>query len=153
VPNNEEKIRHLEMIQSVISRMASNSFLLKGWTVTLVVGLLAFANLKDMESKFAIIAFIPVLFFWLLDSFFLYQDRLYRKLYEHATTLENANVDFSLNPSAFKEKFKWSWIRQPLEFTCKVHWACAVFSKTIVLFYIPIILVIALVLFSKCLIG
>lgn len=40
----EEKMRHLEMIQNVISRMASNSFLLKGWTVTLVVGLLAFAT-------------------------------------------------------------------------------------------------------------
>lgn len=138
MPNNEEKIRHLEMIQSVISRMASNSFLLKGWTVTLVVGLLAFANLKDMESKFAIIAFIPVLFFWLLDGFFLYQERLYRKLYAHVTTVENDDIDFSLNPSAFKGEIKWS---------------CVVFSKTIVLFYFPIILVVGLVLFSSCIIG
>jgi len=31
-------IKHLEMLQVVISRMAANSFILKGWTVTLVAG-------------------------------------------------------------------------------------------------------------------
>ena len=34
--NIEIKIRHLEMIQAVITRMASNSFMLKGWAVTLI---------------------------------------------------------------------------------------------------------------------
>ena len=34
----ENKIKYLEMIQSVINRMANNSFCLKGWTVTLVSG-------------------------------------------------------------------------------------------------------------------
>lgn len=32
----EEKIRHLEMVQGIINRMAGNSFFLKGWMVTLV---------------------------------------------------------------------------------------------------------------------
>ncbi len=31
----EQKIKHLEFIQAAINRMAGNSFLLKGWTVTL----------------------------------------------------------------------------------------------------------------------
>ena len=35
--NNDNKIKHLEMVQDVIKRMASNSFILKGWAVTLVV--------------------------------------------------------------------------------------------------------------------
>jgi len=35
----ENKIKHLEMIQGVINRMASNSFALKGWAVTLVSGI------------------------------------------------------------------------------------------------------------------
>jgi len=35
----EAKLKHLEMIQDVIKRMASNSFLLKGWSLTLVVAL------------------------------------------------------------------------------------------------------------------
>ena len=32
----EKKIKHLEMIQGVINRMAGNSFALKGWSVTLI---------------------------------------------------------------------------------------------------------------------
>ena len=39
--NNENKIKHLEMVQDVIKRMASNSFILKGWTVNLVAGIMA----------------------------------------------------------------------------------------------------------------
>lgn len=37
----ESKIKHLEMIQGIINRMASNSFYLKGWAVTLVAGIFA----------------------------------------------------------------------------------------------------------------
>lgn len=32
----ENKIKHPEMIESIIERMGSNSFQLKGWAVTLV---------------------------------------------------------------------------------------------------------------------
>lgn len=32
----EARLEHLKMIQTVITRMAQNSFLLKGWSVTLV---------------------------------------------------------------------------------------------------------------------
>ena len=34
--SDEKIVRHLEMTQSVVERMARNSFLLKGWAVTLV---------------------------------------------------------------------------------------------------------------------
>ena len=40
----ENKLRHLEMIQNIISRMANNSFLLKGWTVTLVAGIFTISS-------------------------------------------------------------------------------------------------------------
>ena len=40
----DKKINHLQMIQGVISRMASNSFALKGWAVTLVAGIFALAS-------------------------------------------------------------------------------------------------------------
>ena len=35
----DKKLKHLELVQSVINRMASNSFMLKGWAVTLVAGI------------------------------------------------------------------------------------------------------------------
>ncbi|WP_373482985.1 hypothetical protein [Acetobacterium sp.] len=40
----ENKTKHLEMIQSVISRMAGNSFTLKGWAVTLIAGIFALSE-------------------------------------------------------------------------------------------------------------
>jgi hypothetical protein len=39
----DAQIAHLQMIQAVITRMGSNSFLLKGWSVTLVAALFALA--------------------------------------------------------------------------------------------------------------
>jgi hypothetical protein len=130
----ESKIRYLEMIQSVIARMASNSFLLKGWSVTLVVGLLAFANIDDMNSKFIIIALIPTVFFWLLDGFFIYQEWLFRKLYEHAVTLNEKEINYSMSTLQFKGKTG--------------NWFKAIFSKTLLIFYPPILIVIILALLS-----
>ena len=37
----ENKIKHLEFIQSTITRMNQNSFQIKGWMITLVSALLA----------------------------------------------------------------------------------------------------------------
>jgi hypothetical protein len=47
----ESKIRYLEMIQNVVTRMASCSFSLKGWAVTLVAGILALSS-KDSDKRF-----------------------------------------------------------------------------------------------------
>ena len=44
----DKKLKHLEMVQGVINRMASNSFMLKGWAVTLVAGIFALAG-KDTD--------------------------------------------------------------------------------------------------------
>lgn len=124
----EEKMKHLEMIQNVITRMASNSFFLKGWTVTLVVALLAFANVKEMNVDFMFMAFVPALFFWLLDAFYLNEERKYIKLYEHVIELNNESIDFSLKTKQYKTQ------------TGGVK--SSFFSATLCVFYIPILLVV-----------
>jgi hypothetical protein len=124
----EEKMKHLEMIQNVISRMASNSFLLKGWTVTLVVGLLAFANIKEMDSNFMFLALVPAVFFWVLDGYFLHEERKYVKLYEHVTTLTNDQIDFSLNADPYESQTKGL--------------PAAFISNTLALFYFPTLIVV-----------
>lgn len=130
----DNKIHYLQMIQNVINRMASNSFMLKGWTVTLVVGLLAFANVKEMSSKYIIIALVPAIMFWILDGFFISQERQFRDLYDDARKQKDNEIDFSLDTSPYKdiEKNKWS---------------ICVFSKTLKIFYIPIVIVIIFALF------
>ncbi|SDX73720.1 hypothetical protein [Salimicrobium album] len=57
---NEEKIRHLEMIQPIISRMAANSFYLKGWAVTLVTALLTYKSTQTIGGSDLIIFILPI---------------------------------------------------------------------------------------------
>ena len=97
----EKKIQHLQMIQGVINRMASNSFMLKGWAVTLVAGVFALAS-KETDGRYFLIAFIPILVFWGLDSYYLLQERLYRYLYKEVLKKSENEIDFSLNAEVFK---------------------------------------------------
>ena len=71
---------YLEMIQTVISRLASNSFVLKGWTVTLATALLGFAG-RQQDAQLARLTLLPALAFWALDAFYLAQERQYRELF------------------------------------------------------------------------
>lgn len=75
------KIKHLEMIQAIVSRMAANSFRLKSWSVTLVAGFLAI-TIKEMNAITLILACMILMVFWGLDSYYLQQERLYRAFYE-----------------------------------------------------------------------
>lgn len=75
----EYMMKEVEIIQGIIGRMASNSFIIKGWALTLVVVSLV------LERQQVAIAFIPLLTFWLLDAYFLWQERMYRKLYAWVT--------------------------------------------------------------------
>ena len=77
----ESKLKHLELIQSVINRMASNSFRLKEWSVVLVSAIL-FLAARENSGEAALIGLVPALVFWGLDAYFLRQERLYRTLYD-----------------------------------------------------------------------
>jgi hypothetical protein len=72
---NTNNINHLELIQNVIDRMSNNSFLIKGWSTTLIAALFALA-VKDSNQNYIYISFIPLIMFWTLDGYQLYQERL-----------------------------------------------------------------------------
>lgn len=87
-----DKIEHLKMIQGIITRMNTNSFQIKGWTITLVSALLAlYANSGKVTYIF--IALIPVLIFWILDSYYLQQERKFRALYNDIVNVDNYGAD------------------------------------------------------------
>jgi hypothetical protein len=78
---SDAQIKHLEFVQAVISRLANNSFLMKGWALT-VAGLI-FGFAVDQESwRIAAAGLLPVVAFWGLDAYFLRQERLFRCLYD-----------------------------------------------------------------------
>lgn len=68
------------MIQAIIDRMGRNSFLLKGWTVTLVAALIGLAA-AGSNADLALIAAVVSLVFGLLDAYYLAVERNYRALY------------------------------------------------------------------------
>lgn len=97
---SSSKLEHLKMLQAIITRMASNSFMVKGWCITLVSALLA---LSAKDARFMVfVAYLPVLMFWWLDAFFLHQERLFRELYDHVRTSDKDESDFSMKPLSQK---------------------------------------------------
>lgn len=101
----EEKLKHLEFIQNVITRMNQNSFLIKGWAVTLVSALYALAA-KDADMKFVIISYIAIATFWCLDALYLSMERQYRELFNAASS--GSVGDFNMNAKPYaKGKNTW----------------------------------------------
>lgn len=90
----EDKYKHLEMIQNIIQRMATNSFMLKGWAVTLIVAIFALAD-KDMNQNYFGLTYIPAITFWFLDSYYLQLERKFKMLYD--IVRQKAVVEFDLN--------------------------------------------------------
>lgn len=97
---NEQKMRHLEVIQSVITRFSANCFLIKGWCVTLVVGFFALAD-SDVDRYYFILAYLPLVLFAFLDGYYLWLERRFRALYDHVRA-SNTESDFSLDTRLFK---------------------------------------------------
>jgi hypothetical protein len=125
----ENKRKHLELIQNVINRMAANSFFLKGWTVTLVSAIFVLSQ-KDTDGGYIVVAVLPIITFWILDGFFLRQERLFRKLYDHVRVLSEDQIDFSMNTSSFNSSVQ--------------NWFLTTVSKTLFLFYVGISAAVAI---------
>jgi len=116
----DKKHAHLVIIQGVINRLSQNSFLLKGWSVVLIAALFALAA-KDSNTMFVYLAYFPLFAFWFLDGYFLWQERLYRKLYDKVRIMDESNIDFSMNTDGIDDP--------------KRGWISATFSKTLIAFH------------------
>lgn len=116
----EKKLAHLEMIQGVVNRLSNNSSLLKGWSVILVSALFALAA-GGTQIYFVYLAYFPAFAFWVLDGYFLHQERLFRKLYDHIRAVDEEEIDFSMNTAIVNDQVD-SWFR-------------VTFSKTLCIFH------------------
>jgi len=137
----EAKIRHLEMVQGIITRMATNSFLLKGWAVTLVAGIFMLA-IKDSNPLYFLITLIPTILFWFLDSYYLQLERKYRILY-NKIRLEKPDLTFVLSvPKSCQED--------------KTNYRQSLLSKTEMGFYVPfaiLVLIVTIISISALYVG
>jgi hypothetical protein len=94
----QAKIAHLNMIQTVTTRMAGNSATCKNLCMTIVAALLAlYANKQVMEYLY--ICFVPTVLFFFLDAKYLRLERGYRALYNSVRKENEQKTDFDLSPS------------------------------------------------------
>ena len=126
-----KKIKHLEMIQKIISRMSGNLFLLKGWTVTLILGVFTLL-VKNLNNYSIIFPFCVLFIFWLLDGFFLSMERRFRCLYNEVRTKDESEIDFNMDCNKFHNG-RNTWFR-------------AFFSKTLIIFYGSILVMLVLLI-------
>lgn len=100
------KIKQLEMLQAVINRMASNSFVFKGWSVTIIAGLSAFAT-SDSNKKLLLVAFLATLLLWAVDAYYLSLERQYRLLYEKQAKQKPKKVSLSMKLPQYSKLKSW----------------------------------------------
>lgn len=101
--SNEDLYKEIDLIQACIDRMAKNSFMCKGWMVSLLSIILVFSSKSSIHNTTALlITLLAVdLVFWWMDTFYLYMENLYRKKYEWIIKKRiegNREYLFDLNP-------------------------------------------------------
>lgn len=128
----EQKIKHLEMIQGIITRMDQNSFMLKGWMITIVSALLAIYADKG-NIGYLIVSIFPILVFWFLDAYYLQQERKFRGIY--SDIVEGKDLPLFKMPIGEYNKKK----------DCKYSYCDVFWSKTIAGLYCTILVFIVLI--------
>ena len=104
-----------------MNRLAHNSFLIKGWSMTILVATPLLIIRISEQSNYVILCFLlPIIGFWILDGFFLWQERLFRGVYNDVR--KQGTTDFAMNiPMQIKKP--------------KCKWYQSLFSVTLVIFY------------------
>jgi hypothetical protein len=129
---DEDKRKHLDYLQVVITRMNTNSFQIKNMAVVILTAMFAlFAATPKVLLIF--LAGFPLIVFWILDAYYLQQERKFRALFKDVAGLTNqfeiVTYDMSLdkyngNGCSFGE---------------------SLFSKTILIFYIPLFAIVIII--------
>ena len=103
----ENQIKHLEMIQGIINRMNTNSFQIKGFTVAIVSALLTLYS-RNQNGWLIAIGIPPILILWILDSYYLQHERIFRGIYNDIINPSEKLVikDFEM---PFDKYFGWKF--------------------------------------------
>jgi len=115
---------HINILQNVINRMASNSANSKTWAITIISAIIVLLIDKSKTNVFYI-AYIPLIMFFFLDCFYLGLERHFRDLYnKFIINMESEKFDFNVvyklqGPKKLLEKIKctvlgaWSFSTTP----------------------------------------
>lgn len=96
----ENKLKHLEFIQNTIIRMSTNSFIIKGWIITLLSAIFVLAE-KESNQNYICLMFIIIPVFWYLNAYFLFLERKFRSLYNDVRVMSENQIDFSMDITSY----------------------------------------------------
>ena len=122
----DARIRHLQMLQSAIDRMAENSARLKTLCISVSAALVAFS--ASAKEPNVLLFSVPLIFvFGGLDAQYLRLERAFRSRFDSVRSSDLIErVDFPISPS----------------FSAGNHLASVLLSWSVWLFYLPIALIL-----------
>ncbi len=133
---DDKRLKHLELIQGIISRMGGNLFYLRGWVITLIAGILVLLT-KIGDGKLPIIFLtLLIVLFWLYDGYFLSIERMYRNLYDKVRLLKEKDIDFSMDITEFKKLKKNSIIYCIFSPTLRYFYGVLLIAALYVIFFL-----------------
>ena len=91
---SEDKRAYLQMIQESICRMSTISAIFKGFAATIVAGI-SLISYNTVNEWVLLLSFIPVISFFVLDLYYLKQERKFRLLYKQVARGDKP-IDFSM---------------------------------------------------------
>lgn len=112
--NKEIMEKEIDLLQACINRMAQNSFLIKGWMISLVAVIIALLPEKigvDIRVL-CVVAFVVTICFWYLDAFFLRMETLYRWKYSWVIENRQSTLDFAYDLNPHNDK---TWVGGSIE--------------------------------------
>lgn len=133
------RVKHLEMLQAVVSRIAGQGATLKNYCITLTTAVCGFA-ITLQQPLVALLALLPITIFAMLDAQYLRLERRFRGLFEQVRLEENwgAIPNFEINSKSAPVVSYWS----------------ALWSWSIVIFYAPLAFAVVIVVFiARCAYG
>jgi energy-converting hydrogenase Eha subunit H len=132
---DDKWIKHLEFIQSNITRMNTNSFQIKGLLFAIIPAILAIYS-TTQKNLFIFIALLISIILWLVDSYYMQLERKFRGIYESVVIIINNGTPTDLPDIKPFE--------MPLEKLTnkKYSYFRLVFAKKMFLIHIPVMLLL-----------
>lgn len=133
--NNDQEAQHRFFVHNTINRLNNNSFQIKAIMITIVGAFIAIYASTSKDIFFVIPC--PLIFiFWLLDSYYLQQEKKFRGIYNDICDLVPKNEKktkqlFEINPKIYKGG-KYNFFR-------------SMFSLSFMLLYLALILLLLLI--------
>jgi predicted permease len=144
------KEKYLDYLQAVITRHNTNSFMIKGWTITICTAVFTIAGTWK-EPILALVALVPTTALWILDSLYLANERCFVSLYTAAInnyTLKVKNKvllkkyqvleDGKINPDTEVEikSAEYSMYYKPFRQIARNNWKVVILSWSIIWYYL-----------------